>query len=375
MTRREALTASIGLVLLGGLRPAIAETAPAENLYRARALEVMEHMEKTFRLPESDLYKRSLTEPRAEDMWGNGVMCSALVGAARHEPATYEPILRKFFTAMDAYWDTKVKVPGYEPLPTPGAGRDKYYDDNAWMVLTFLEAYELTRDPRFLERASETLDFVLSGWDEEGGGGIWWHERHKEGTKNTCSNAPAAVACLRLAKYRGPEEAARLTQRAEEIVAWTVATFQDEDGLFWDSKNIATGRMNRGKLPYNTGLMLRAFAGLYHRTGKPEYLEQAKRVGRAGDGLLGRREAIYRNHVKWSHLMVEADLELYRTTKDDALLQRAKTNIDFHYDRWKEQPSPELIATASIARQLWLMADTETETGRKFWEASDRPQS
>ena len=65
----------------------------------------------------------------------------------------------------------KSKIPGYEPAPTRGNGNDKYYDDNAWLVITFLEAYETTRDPRYLTRADETLKFVLSGWDEKGGGG------------------------------------------------------------------------------------------------------------------------------------------------------------------------------------------------------------
>jgi uncharacterized protein YyaL (SSP411 family) len=265
-----------------------------------------------------------------------------------------------------------VKVPGYEPLPTGGGGKDKYYDDNAWMVITFLEAYELTRDSRYLTRAEQALDFVLSGWDDEGGGGIWWHEGHKEGTKNTCANAPTAVSCLRLAKYRDPQAAEKLTERAKQIVDWTVATFQDEDGLFWDSKNLATGHINRAKLTYNSALMLRSFLGLHHRTGKKDYLEEARRIGEAADAFTSRRRPIYRDHVKWSHLMVEADLELYRTTKEDYLLRSAKRNADSYYERWKTKPPTDLISNASIARELWLMADTETETGRKFWEKADK---
>ncbi|MGV3530839.1 MAG: glycoside hydrolase family 76 protein, partial [Chthoniobacteraceae bacterium] len=356
------------------LRARAQDTAP-ESAYPARALEVMDHMEANFRIEGTDLYMKSLTEPAAEDMWGCGVMFSALVAAARYQPAKYEPIMRGFFKAMDAYWDSKVAIPGYEPLRTGGNGNDKYYDDNAWMVITFLEAYELTKDAQFLKRADEALIFVLSGWDEVGGGGIWWHEGRKEGTKNTCANAPSAVGCLRLAQYVDKERAAQLVKKAEDIVKWTVATFQDEDALFWDSKNMTTGHINRGKLSYNTGLMLRAILQLHRHTGKPEYLDEAKRIGKAGDRLLGRRWNVYRSHVKWGHLMVEADLELYRKTKEAYLLERAKGNADSYYDRWKDRPMAELIGTASIARQLWLMADAETELGRKFWEGLDRVQS
>jgi hypothetical protein len=70
--------------------------------------------------------------------------------------------------------------------------------------------------------------------------------------------------------------------------------------------------------------------------------------------------------------MVEADLELHRRTRDEALLQRAKTNCDVHYAAWKAEPFRSLIDSASLARELWLMADTETDAGRKFWQASDR---
>lgn len=129
-----------------------------------------------------------------EFMWGNGVMFSALVAATRHDPEKYRPRLDRFFASMDRYWDNKARVPGYEPSPTPGNGSDKYLDDNQWMVITFTEAYELTGDAKYLERANQTLRFSLSSWDDQLAGGIWWHEGHKDAS-DACSNAPAAVAC------------------------------------------------------------------------------------------------------------------------------------------------------------------------------------
>ena len=115
------------------------------------------------------------------------------------------------------------------------------------------EAYETNRDPRYLKRAGETLQFVLSGWDEEGGGEIWWHQLHKDGTKNACANGPAAVGCLRLAKFRKGIAAAALVGQARKIVAWTVGSLEAEDGLFDDRKVVATGEIKRG-----TDVQLRA---------------------------------------------------------------------------------------------------------------------
>ena len=340
--------------------------------YTAKAKAVTKHIQTTFYDPKSGVYLKSLTIQKPDYVWLQSVMFANLVAAARNDPKTYRPVLEKYFAALDGYWDAKVKIPGYEAAPTRGNGHDKYYDDNAWLVITFLEAYETNRNPRYLVRADQTLKFVLSGWDDEGGGGIWWHQLHKDGTKNACANAPAAVGCLRLAKFREGPAAAALVDQARKIVEWTESKLQAEDGLFDDRIVVASGEVKHGKLTYNSALMLRAILGLYRATGKKEYLEQAQRIAKAADWFLDRQTGVYRDAVRYAHFMVEADLELYRTTGEDYLLKRAQKNADAFYDRWKAQPPDDMISNAAIARVLWLMAETETDAGRAFWQQADR---
>jgi hypothetical protein len=258
-------------------------------------------------------------------------------------------------------------VPGYEPAPTKGGGNDKYYDDNAWMVITFVEAYELTGDRKYLRRADETMRFVLSGWDEKLGGGIYWHEV-KRGGKNTCSNAPSAVGALLLARHADRRQNLRW---AERITAWTHEHLQDDDALFFDSKKIPSGALDKGKLTYNTALMLRANLGLHRATREPRYLEEAKRIGANCDWFLSNETGAYRDPPKWSHLQVEADLELYRATGDEAALARARRNGEVLFAQWQTDPPPKLIELAGIARTLWLLADHETPAGQEFWRESD----
>lgn len=337
--------------------------------YRERAAEVTKSLQARFALRRSDLYSAEAGKREPEMMWGNGVMFSAVVGAARHDPA-YESTMRKFFEAMDAYWDDEVKIPGYEPTRTKG-GNDKYYDDNAWMVLTFLEAFHLTGEARYRRRAAETLEFVLSGWDEEAGGGIWWHEQHKDGSKNTCSNAPAALGCFLLARVEKEKHAKELNDWGDRITVWTVEKLQARDGLFHDALKVESGRINRGKLTYNTGVMLRCFLALHARTGEAYYLDEAERIARAAQALCRRSTGAYRDPEKWAHLMVEADLELYRLTGGKYLLERARKTTEAHYEAWKREPSGKLIDEASLARELWLLADLETAEGRAFWRKLD----
>jgi uncharacterized protein YyaL (SSP411 family) len=348
-----------------------ATQAAEPNTYARRAHEVTEHIQKNFYDSKSGVYFKSMTIRKPDYVWLQSVMFSNLVAAARSEPAAYGPVLEKYFTALDAYWDRKVKIPGYEAAPTRGNGNDKYYDDNAWLVITFLEAYQTNHDPRYLARAEETLNFVLSGWDEENGGGIWWHQGHKDGTKNVCANGPAAVGCLRLAKFR-EAEAPALVDKARKIVAWTVGALQAEDGLFDDRKVVATGEIKRGKLTYNSALMLRAMLGLYRATGEKTYLEQAQPIGKAADWFLDRKTGVYRDAVRYAHFMVEADLELYRATKEEYPRRRAQQNVDAFYERWKTKPPDDMISNAAIARVLWLMAETETDAGRAFWQRADK---
>jgi hypothetical protein len=334
-----------------------ATSQPTTLDYPAAAREVMRHIQEEFYLPKQGLYAHSMKERHPAYMWANGVMFTALLGGAKHDPQTYRPQLDAFFKAMDRYWDAKVKIPGYEPSPTRGGGNDKYYDDNAWMVIAYVEAFELTKDRRYLRRAEETLDFVLSGWDDARGGGIWWHEQHKAGTKNTCANAPAAVACLRLANHQPPEKAEASIATAKKIVAWTTQTFQTKAGRFADSIDVETGELNPAQLTYNTALMIRAFHGLYGTTGNVAWLRQAQRSAKAADAFLDPAGRAYRDPVKWSHLQVEADLEMYRATGEEYLLRRATANAEHHFAGWKRSQPDELIDHASIARLLWLMAD------------------
>ena len=211
---------------------------------------------------------------------------------------------------------------------------------------------------------------MLSGWDERGRRGNLVASTTQGRHQERLPNGPAAVGCLRLAKFR-EGDAAALVDRARKIVAWTESALQAEDGLFDDRKVVASGEVKRGKLTYNSALMLRALLGLYRTTGEKEYLEQARRIGKAADWFLDRKTGVYRDAVRYSHFMVEADLELYRTTKEEYLLKRAKKNADAFYEKWKAKPPDDMISNAAIARVLWLMAETETDAGRAFWQGAD----
>jgi len=366
----------IASICLAG-RSAPAQTTPKladPSVYEPRAREVMAYFQKTFFDERRGVYVKSVTDRTPDYVWREAAAFSALVGATRHEPEIYRPIMDRFFKSLDQYWDRKTPIPAYEPAPTKGNGHDKYYDDNAWMVITFAEAYQLTGEKPYLNRAIEVAHFVASGWDEKLGGGIWWHQSQKDNSKNTCANGPAAEGYLQLARLVPPDQAGRWVAAAQKAVDWTREKLQADDGLFDDRVIVPTGEVKKGKLTYNSALMLRAELGLYRATGRQEYLEDAKRIGRAAQWFTDKRTGVYRDPLKWSHFMVEADLELYRATGEEYLIACARTNADAYYAAWTHNPPADMMSNAATARILWLLADMETERGRAFWAAAEKPQ-
>ena len=112
---RKALAAAVAALSFVGAAGA-EEPVP----YDRRAREVTEHIQKTFFDPRTGVYFRSLKERKPDYIWLQGVQFSNLVAAARVDPARIGPRLKDYFRALDAYWDDKVVVPGYEAAPTRG---------------------------------------------------------------------------------------------------------------------------------------------------------------------------------------------------------------------------------------------------------------
>lgn len=148
-----------------------------------------------------------------------------------------------------------------------------FYDDDVWVVLEFINAYNLFEDEHWLSQAKGTIEFCYSGWDDKCGGGVYWKEDTKA-EKNTCINAPLALASCQLYNVTGDKY---YLDWAVKLYDWTKTTFLDEsDNTFWDNINVESGNVVKDKYTYNTGNMIGAAAALYSATGEASYLEDAK---------------------------------------------------------------------------------------------------
>jgi rhamnogalacturonyl hydrolase YesR len=287
--------------------------------------------------------------------WGAGVLMSALNAAARTDPA-WKAELSRFVEATRAYWNPAGPVAGYDVLPVPKPA-DRYYDDNAWMVLALVEAHDVTGRPEFLDYAKGAFAYVLSGEDDKLGGGIYWREKEKA-SKNTCSNAPSIAACLAVyLKTNDPT----LLETAKRLYAWTKKNLQDpSDSLFWDSIALS-GKLDKTKWSYNSALMIRSAAELARLTGDRAYKDDAEAIASASEKkwLVNGRVA---DVGRFAHLLIESFNYVptdERRKKVAAALkwlhEHGRNEKGLYGSRFDLSPSPynkrfELLDQASAAR-------------------------
>jgi uncharacterized protein YyaL (SSP411 family) len=301
-------------------------------------------------------------------MWGAGVELSALAAAAMAEPQRYSAPLRAYADALQVYWTEHDGIGGFDVLPAPKPS-DRYYDDNVWVVLALAETFEVTRDPQYRDRAEATFRFVMSGEDGKLGGGIYWKENERT-SKNTCINAPAIVAALRLYQLTGKQE---YLETARRLYDWTRARLQDPaDGLFWDNIKL-DGTVDRKKYSYNSALMIRANALFYALTSEPRYLAEARRVARsAEERWVDPATGGIADGGRFAHMLLESFLALHRQDPDPrwpAIVGRALAFVHEnvrdpagHYaSRWDRPQATSLrefalLDQASAARAYWVAA-------------------
>jgi uncharacterized protein YyaL (SSP411 family) len=269
---------------------------------------------------------------------------------------------------LERYWDNNVDIPGFDVYHSSDAGNDKYYDANSRLALAFIEAYETTKDQRFLNWAKSAQNFALSGWDDKLGGGIYWHQSRRV-SKNATANASAAAASAELYRISNDKDDLEAAQR---IYEWTGTKLQDTDGLLWDNIKM-DGNVERMKWPQNTGLMIRANIDLWRATKEDKYLTEAHRLADASlEHWIKPQTGAFADAAGLNHILAEALLMVYEETKDLKYLNAVRRHADFTYrylrdeqnggywSEWKngkhEDTEPKtLMDNAATARLFWLL--------------------
>jgi glycosyl hydrolase family 76/carbohydrate binding protein with CBM35 domain len=138
-------------------------------------------------------------------------------------------------------------------------------------------AYDLTGNPKFLNKAKTIFAGIQAAWDTSccGAvkGGIWWNTAHTH--KATASNAGPALAATRL--YQETQLPEYLSFAIQVYSFWRAnmvnpQTYQVSDHIDTD------GAVAKWKFTYNEGLMIGAAVELYEVTKQAAYLADAHHI-------------------------------------------------------------------------------------------------
>jgi hypothetical protein len=130
----------------------------------------------------------------------------------------------------ELYWNPSLEpAGGYEWYPNMGGYvSSAYYDDSGWWGLAYVDAYEATQDPKYLDVADRAFQFIVrSGWDAKKGG-VWWETGHDHKTIE-----PLAAAVLVGTELYKVRRDPRYLQWVDKLTAWADAhSFNRARGLY-----------------------------------------------------------------------------------------------------------------------------------------------
>lgn len=219
-----------------------------------------------------------------------------------------------------------------------------FYDDQGWWGLAWVEAYQLTRETRYLDMARTIFSNMGKGWSTDLGGGIFW-KRNPHQYKNAIANNLYALLAARLYRLTRDEAYLRTFDTATRWMLQSGMINRDswlvEDGLNAD------GTPNRGQhYTYNSGVCMAAMMERHLLLDDAEAGDIAHHIAHATmerlatpDGVLCELrpstepsadgvqfKGIFMRHLAFLH-SVEPRAE-YR----DFLLHNARTIIGHDYD-------------------------------------------
>ena len=243
----------------------------AENVFRT--------IRERYYAADAQLYRQNhpskLGDKAHSDLWAFSSVLSGTVALLELVPDDYLPRVEDCLAGLEKYWE----APGYRSYTLGDGGGGRYYDDNQWVALELLRAAQILQDDRLLERTRQAFNFIVSGWSDDMGGGIYWRQ-NDYATKNTCSNGPAAVLALKL--YQTTKED-RYLGWGLNIYQWTRTHLRSPEGIYWDSID-RNGKIDLRTFTYNSGTMLHTSMLLYGITGATSYLDEARQVAESSLG-------------------------------------------------------------------------------------------
>ena len=262
---------------------------------------------------------------------------------ATHDKKYKKLLDSRVLPGLEEYFDTQRVPNAYSSNIRTAPASDRFYDDNVWLGIDFTDTYQMTQEPKYLDKAQLIWKFIESGTDSILGGGIYWCEQKKE-SKNTCSNAPGSVLALKLFKATNDSS---YFEKGKKLYEWTQRNLQDStDYLYFDNIRL-DGKIGKAKFAYNSGQMMQSAALLYQLTKNPIYLKDAQNIATDcfnyffTDFTPATNEEAFRmlkkGDIWFTAVMLRGFIELYRIDKDKTYINAFNKSLSYAWDNARDE--------------------------------------
>jgi uncharacterized protein YyaL (SSP411 family) len=190
--------------------------------------------------------------------------------------------------------DTKWLVPHFE----------KMLYDNALMPVNYCEAYQITKDPFYLDILQKTLDFVLREMTSSEGGFYSAYDADSEGVEG------------KFYVWTKQEIKEILGSDADIFCLY----FDVTDGGNWEGNSILCNNLNLSTVAFNFGISEQKVHEIINSCSTKLLEVRSKRISPGLDDKV---------LVSWNSLMITAFAKGYRVTNDVRYLDAAKNCISF----------------------------------------------
>lgn len=328
---KKALLIVLFLTAYSTLLSAQRKNNPRDGIYKKELQSLQAAIEKNFYDKKSGYYFVVVDSAQRETkngylraytyLWSLCALYQAANEIEKLDPKArlMEPLIKN----MADYYDPAPPKGGYTDYIMKLKPGQRYYDDNQWIGITALDAYARKKQKSDLAKGKEMYDFMMSGYDQVLGGGIYWVEGNNS-SKNTCSNGPGVLVALQM--YQATKNEMYL-DTALKIFNWTNAKLQAPEGLFYDNIRTKDGSLGKATFSYNTGTMLESNVYLYEITGDKKYLDAANAMAeRSLSFFYG--EGKFRDGYWFNAVLLRGYQHLLRHNKDTRYIMGFKKALD-----------------------------------------------
>ncbi len=231
----------------------------------------------------------------------------------------YKKYMQPVEQAINQYYSDKPPFPAYQDYVIKERISSRFYDDNQWIAIAYLDAYNRNKHMKYLDTSEMICRFMLHGLDTVTGGGMYWKEGDFK-TKNTCSNGPGILVSLQL--YNVTHQPKYL-QTALDVYQWINKFLQSPEGTYYDNVQTGSLKISKSLFTYNTGSMLQSNVLLYQITKDKKYLSEAQRIAEAGRKEFFKNGRLPNGNYWFNAVMLRGYEALYKIDKN-------KSWIDFY---------------------------------------------